>query len=281
MGGGDTGDHALHRLAHLGAPGERQRAHGAADRGRAGDHVAGGAGLERRHRDDDGVERVGLARDDLLQVRDHLRGDGDRVDGLVRVRAVPAAPEDLEREQVCGGHHRARRRRDVPGLEARRADGRPQRGRRRRARPRRRRRARRRAAAPRRAGRRTAPRRRARRGARRRSCAAPSSIAVWPSCPQACITPGRVETCGMSFSSRIGSASMSARRTTTLPGPGAVQPRHDRGPGRPLDLEPAERAQRLLDEGRRLVLLERQLGVRVQVPAPRDRARFEVVRDEA
>ena len=50
------------------------------------------------------------------------------------------------------------------------------------------------------------------------SCAAPSNMAVRPSCPHACMTPGRVEAYGRSFSSRIGSASMSARRTTTFPG---------------------------------------------------------------
>ena len=62
--------------------------------------------------------------------------------------------------------------------------------------------------------------------------------------------------------------------------PGPVKPRHDRRSRGPLDLEAAERAQGLLDERGGLVLLERQLGGGVQVPAPRDRARFEVVRDE-
>ena len=73
---------------------------------------------------------------------------------------------------------------------------------------------------------------------------------------------------------------MSARSTTTLPGPRPVEPRDDRRAGRPLDLEAAERAQRLLDERRRLVLLERELGVRVQMPPPRDRPRLEIVGDE-
>ncbi len=114
MGRGDAGDDALHRVAHLLRGARAKRAHGAAEPRRAGDDVPGRAGVERRHRDDDRVERVGLAGDDLLQVRDHLRGDRDRVDGLVRVRAVAAVAEDLEREQVGGGHDRARRRRDVP-----------------------------------------------------------------------------------------------------------------------------------------------------------------------
>ena len=66
-----------------------------------------------------------------------------------------------------------------------------------------------------------------------------------------------------------------------LAGPGAVEPRHDGRSRGALDLEAAERAQRLLDEGGGLVLLERELGIGVQVPPPRDRACFEVVRDEA
>jgi len=53
-----------------------------------------------------------------------------------------------------------------------------------------------------------------------------SPIAVWPSWPQECITPGRVETkpsragrCAWVSFSRIGSASMSTR--SAMVGPGA------------------------------------------------------------
>ena len=42
--------------------------------------------------------------------------------------------------------------------------------------------------------------------------AAPSSIAVWPSWPQACILPAWRDACAKLFTSCIGSASMSARR---------------------------------------------------------------------
>ncbi len=66
-----------------------------------------------------------------------------------------------------------------------------------------------------------------------------------------------------------------------LAGPTALQPRDDSGARGALDLEALERPQRLLDERRCLVLLERQLRVRVEVPTPRDRTRLEVVRDEA
>ena len=91
VGGRDSGDHALHRRAHLVAAREREGSHRAPDPGRARDHVPRRPRLERRHRDDDGVERIALPRDDLLQVRDHLSGDGDGVDALVREGAVPAA----------------------------------------------------------------------------------------------------------------------------------------------------------------------------------------------
>ncbi len=47
---------------------------------------------------------------------------------------------------------------------------------------------------------------------------APSSMAMWPSCPQACMTPRCREENGSPVSSAIGSASMSARRATRRPG---------------------------------------------------------------
>ena len=50
----------------------------------------------------------------------------------------------------------------------------------------------------------------------RRTCAAPSSMAAWVSWPQACITPGVCDAKGRPVSSRIGRASMSARRPTHL-----------------------------------------------------------------
>ncbi len=65
-----------------------------------------------------------------------------------------------------------------------------------------------------------------------------------------------------------------------LAGARALQPGDDRRARRALDLEPAERAEGVLDEIRGFVLFERELGVRVEVPAPRDRAGFQVVRDE-
>ena len=47
--------------------------------------------------------------------------------------------------------------------------------------------------------------------------AAPRSMVVWPSWPQACILPGTVEAHSAPVSSTIGSASMSARRPMARP----------------------------------------------------------------
>ena len=51
------------------------------------------------------------------------------------------------------------------------------------------------------------------------SRAAPASMAVCRSCPQACITPGTVEAYGSPVASVTGSASMSPRSSTTGPWP--------------------------------------------------------------
>ncbi len=60
---------------------------------------------------------------------------------------------------------------------------------------------------------------------------------MWPSWPQACIRPGTVERYAWSFSSWIGSASMSARRSTVRVGsPGKPSPR--RTPTTPVPATP-------------------------------------------
>ena len=46
--------------------------------------------------------------------------------------------------------------------------------------------------------------------------AAPSSMVVCPSCPQACMVPSWVERCANEFFSRMGNASISARRPMDL-----------------------------------------------------------------
>ena len=283
MGRRDAGDHALHGVADLGPACDRERSHRAADRRGAWDHVARGPCRERGHGDDHGVERIGLAGGDLLQVRDHLGGNRDRVDRLVRARAVTSTPADLEREQVGGGHHGAGHGGDMAGLEIREqvhagdevcpvddaglddlagAAGRElfcvledeahlsvrARG------------AARRAAEPRRAA---SP---CGRRARRRASPPVASRRAGSRSPR-------------------GSAARRYRRGGRRPClrrcRRAVKPCHDRRAGGALDLEAAERAQRLLDERGGFVLLERQFGVSVEMASPGDRARFELVRDEA
>ena len=250
--------------------------------GRSGNDVPGGAGGERRHRDDDGVERIGLAGDDLLQIRDHLGGHGDRVDGLVRVGPVAAAADDLEREEVGGRHDRAPEPPRRGRSRASRAGARRRRGRHRR---------------------RTPASTIAARAARRQllgvledeahlagELVAPldEDLGGAEQHRRVTVVAARVHDAGPRRDVRhvVLLEDRQARRCrleARRPCPAArrAAARRPHVPGRSLDLEAAERAQGLLDEGGRLVLLERELGVRVQVAPPRDRTRFEIVRDES
>ena len=98
--------------------------------------------------------------------------------------------------------------------------------------------------------------------------ATPSATVVCTSCPHACITPTFCERYGVSFSSRIGSASMSARTATHLPGcpplSSATTPCFGHAG---LHLQP-ERAQTLRHQRGRARLLVGKLGMPVNV-APR------------
>ena len=95
--------------------------------------------------------------------------------------------------------------------------------------------------------------------------ATPSRMLTWQSWPHACILPSLRRAVGVSFSSWIGSASMSARSSTVLPG---RPPRHGRDHAGAADagarLE-AERAQPRGDDAGGAHLLEADLGMRVQV----------------
>jgi hypothetical protein len=75
-------------------------------------------------------------------------------------------------------------------------------------------------------------------------------MAVCPSCPQACIAPGFREAKSKSFSSWMGSASMSARMAG--------------------EFEIAERLEGLVDEPGCFLLVVGDLGVAMQVPPPGD-----------
>ena len=74
--------------------------------------------------------------------------------------------------------------------------------------------------------------------------ATPSAMATCASCPQACFTPSTVDLYGTSISSGMGSASMSARTATTLPGRAAFENADHAGPANagPDFIEPQRRA---------------------------------------
>eukprot|EP01139_Manchomonas_bermudensis_P009788 Amastigsp_a339553_7.p3 type:complete len:136 gc:universal Amastigsp_a339553_7:547-140(-) len=63
---------------------------------------------------------------------------------------------------------------------------------------------------------------RARTAGAKSTAAVPRSMTMWPSCPQACMRPSLRDLYGTSFSSVIGSPSMSARRAMHF-GPGASE----------------------------------------------------------
>src|SRR5450759_2519762 len=107
-----------------------------------------------------------------------------------------------------------------------------------------------------------------------RSCAAPNSIAVWASCPHACITPGISEAKGTPERSSIGNASMSARSRTHGPSPPSPLGHHT-GLGEPGVERDAEVAEAGLDQYRRLLLLVRHLGMGVDGAAVGDNPRSE------
>ncbi len=81
----------------------------AIERGGIGDHGQrlGRARLDRLEADHGGIGRVDAAADDGVHVGDDLRRDQDRVDGLMRVRAVAALPLHADVDPIDGGHHRA------------------------------------------------------------------------------------------------------------------------------------------------------------------------------
>lgn len=106
------------------------------------------------------------------------------------------------------------------------------------------------------------------------SCATPSRIAVCPSCPQACITPGsgrRTRRC-----SPRGWAARRCRPVAARCGPaGPLQDGQHAGCREPRDVQARHLPQLGLDVRGGGVLLEAHLGVHVQVPPPRHELRAE------
>ncbi len=72
-----------------------------------------------RHGQNKRLERVDIARDDVLQVRHDLRSDGDRIDRLVRHRPVAAFADDADEKAVGCGHHRPIHNADFSALKRR------------------------------------------------------------------------------------------------------------------------------------------------------------------
>ena len=148
----------------------------------------------RAERDHDRVARIDRAGDELVDAVDELRRHADRVDRLVRPGGVPAHALDLDLELLAEGGQDPLAMGDPARGQCRgRRGARRRPGRRRSRRPRSSRTPPRRPPRP--AGR--SPARRSSRGKASRqfqsASAAPSAIAAWASCPQACITPSRLE----------------------------------------------------------------------------------------
>ena len=246
-------------------------ADGTRELGRLRCDVVRGARVDPRHADHCPPDGVGLSRDDVLQVPDDLRGGDERIGGLVGHRRVAASPLHGDPERVGGGHERACRHADPPGLdigEDVRADD----------------------------GVHTVERTcgdelsraagrqllgvleeeshltgqlASSRGKRLRDGQEPGGVHVVPTRVHHAVTRrGEVDAARLVDGQRVHVCAQRQHRPVTT-----AQPRDHARRRRTRDLEPADRVQLPLDERRRLDLLERQLGVRVQVAAPRDRLR--------
>ena len=84
-----------------------QRPHRSRDLGMFGNDVVGVTGMKLRHRHHETVDRVGRARHDRLQRKHDLAGDDDRIDRAVRHRRVSALAVDLDGKFRGRRHDRA------------------------------------------------------------------------------------------------------------------------------------------------------------------------------
>ena len=83
-----------------------ERAHGALQKGRLGDHVGRRPGPDVRDREHDRLERVEPPGDHRLQRADHRSGGRDRVERIVRRRGMPTTSGHGDLQDVAGGHDR-------------------------------------------------------------------------------------------------------------------------------------------------------------------------------
>ncbi len=102
------------RREHLVADEIRVRAHAQGEHRVVADHVRLGADPDRPDRDHRGLERVDLTGGDRLQPQDHRRGQHRRVDRELGRGAVAAPTVQGDPEHVGAGHRRARALQDPP-----------------------------------------------------------------------------------------------------------------------------------------------------------------------
>ena len=113
--GHDAADSLFHGAPHVGAEVARAATQPRLFR----DHVPGVAGLDLRHADHRRLHRRDVAAHDRLERADHLRRRHHRVDREVRHRAVGAAAAHRHLEHVEGRHHGARADGEATGVQPR------------------------------------------------------------------------------------------------------------------------------------------------------------------
>ncbi len=109
---GDLAHALLDHVEHL----QREGAHRAAQLAVIGNHVDRFAGIDHRHRNDTGIDRLLVAADDGLERLNHLAGHRNRVDAVVRQGRMAALAGDPDFELVARGHHRTGAHGELPYL---------------------------------------------------------------------------------------------------------------------------------------------------------------------
>ena len=107
--GRDLTNPALEKILHL----DREHIGATGDGCGLGNDPDRMSGMKLSHSDHGRLERIYLAGDDVLQVGDDLRADGDRVDGSVGATNVSPSAVDLDSEDIARGHQTPGANRDV------------------------------------------------------------------------------------------------------------------------------------------------------------------------
>ena len=112
----NAAQHALDALGHVRARRRVEGAHGSEQRRtRLGITLCGRAAVDRADRHDRGLDRIDVARDDLLHRDDELCRDVDRIDREVRGGAVAALAFDGDLDRIARRVERAGRNADLSG----------------------------------------------------------------------------------------------------------------------------------------------------------------------